>query len=95
MNNSTPCDGFTNVGNPGFERGIRIGNAQNGWALHPRPARQPGDATGSGPESGTVHKHGLVLAGEPSALGGDCQSSGVMQSDDTLCTPFQTTSKSP
>jgi hypothetical protein len=56
-----------NVENPGFEQGIRIGDAQNGWVKHfiLDQGGYPGSRTGSGPEFGTVDKFGNVFAGEP------------------------------
>ena len=56
-----------NVDNPGFEQGIRIGEAQNGWVKHfiLDQGGNPATGTGSGPEFGTVDKHGNVFAGEP------------------------------
>ena len=56
-----------NVDNPGFEQGIRIGDAQNGWVKHfiLDQGGNPVTTTGSGPEFGSVDKHGNVFAGEP------------------------------
>jgi hypothetical protein len=56
-----------NVDNPGFEQGIRIGDAQNGWVKHfiLDQGGNPATTTGSGPEFGSVDKHGNVFAGEP------------------------------
>jgi hypothetical protein len=56
-----------NVENPGFEQGIRIGDALNGWVKHfiLDQGGYPSSRTGSGPEFGTVDKFGNVFAGEP------------------------------
>jgi NHL repeat len=56
-----------NVENPGFEQGIRIGDALNGWVKYfiLDQGGNPGSRTGSGPEFGTVDKFGNVFAGEP------------------------------
>jgi sugar lactone lactonase YvrE len=56
-----------NVDNPGFEQGIRIGDAQNGWVKHfiLDQGGNPATTTGSGPEFGAVDKHGNIFAGEP------------------------------
>jgi hypothetical protein len=56
-----------NVENPGFEQGIRIGDALNGWVRYfiLDPGGNPGTTTGSGAEFGTVDKFGSVFAGEP------------------------------
>src|SRR6516165_9450811 len=56
-----------NVDNPGFEEGIRIGDALNGWVKYfiLDPGGNPGTTTGSGAEFGTVDKFGNVFAGEP------------------------------
>jgi 6-bladed beta-propeller len=56
-----------NVENPGFEQGIRIGDALNGWVKHfiLDQGGNPNSRTGSGPEFGTVDKFGSVFAGEP------------------------------
>ena len=58
---------FDNVDNPGFEQGIRIGDALNGWVKHCilDQGGNPSTRTGSGPEFGTVDKFGNVFAGEP------------------------------
>jgi sugar lactone lactonase YvrE len=55
-----------NVDNPGFEQGIRIGDALNGWVKYfiLDPGGNPGTTTGSGAEFGTVDKFGNVFAGE-------------------------------
>jgi len=56
-----------NVDNPGFEQGIRIGDALNGWVRDfiLDQGGNPNVRTGSGPEFGTVDKFGNVFAGEP------------------------------
>jgi sugar lactone lactonase YvrE len=56
-----------NVDNPGFEQGIRIGDALNGWVKYfiLDPGGNPGTTTGSGAEFGTVDKFGNLFAGEP------------------------------
>jgi hypothetical protein len=56
-----------NVDNPGFEQGIRIGDALNGWVKYfiLDQGGNPQTGTGSGPEFGTVDKHGNIFAGEP------------------------------
>src|SRR5437763_778626 len=56
-----------NVDNPGFEQGIRIGDAQNGWVRDfiLDQGGNPNVRTGSAPEFGTVDKFGNVFAGEP------------------------------
>jgi len=56
-----------NVDNPGFEQGIRIGDALNGWVKYfiLDQGGNPGTTTGSGAEFGTVDKFGNVFAGEP------------------------------
>jgi sugar lactone lactonase YvrE len=56
-----------NVDNPGFEQGIRIGDAVSGWVRYfiLDQGGNPGVGTGSGPEFGTVDKQGNVFAGEP------------------------------
>jgi 6-bladed beta-propeller len=56
-----------NVDNPGFEQGIRIGDAAKGWVKY-FILDQGGNSdttTGSGAEFGTVDKFGNVFAGEP------------------------------
>ncbi len=56
-----------NVENPGFEQGIRIGDALDGWVKYfiLDPGGNPGTTTGSGAEFGAVDKFGNVFAGEP------------------------------
>ena len=56
-----------NVDNPGYEQGIRIGDAQSGWVKHfiLDQGGNPATQTGSGPEFGTVDKFGNIFAGEP------------------------------
>jgi len=56
-----------NVDNPGFEQGIRIGDALHGWVRYfiLDQGGNPGTTTGSGAEFGTVDKFGNVFAGEP------------------------------
>jgi hypothetical protein len=54
-------------GNPGFEQGIRIGDALKGWVRYfiLDQGGNPNVGTGSGPEFGTVDKYGNVFGGEP------------------------------
>jgi DNA-binding beta-propeller fold protein YncE len=56
-----------NVTNPGWEQGIRIGDANTGWvtAFILDYGGDPRTLTGSGPEFVTVDKHGSVFGGEP------------------------------
>ena len=56
-----------NVDNPGYEQGIRIGDARTGWVKHfiLDQGGNPATQTGSGPEFGTVDKFGNIFAGEP------------------------------
>ncbi len=56
-----------NVTNPGFEQGIRIGDAKTGWvtAFILDNGGDPRTLTGSGPEFVTVDRHGNVFGGEP------------------------------
>ena len=56
-----------NNDNPGFEQGIRIGDALKGWVKYfiLDQGGNPSVGTGSGPEFGTVDKNGNVFAGEP------------------------------
>jgi sugar lactone lactonase YvrE len=56
-----------NVDNPGFEQGIRIGDALNGWVKYfiLDQGGNPRTTTGSGAEFGTVDKYGNVFGGEP------------------------------
>ena len=55
------------VPNPGFEQGIRIGDALKGWVRYfiLDQGGNPISRTGSGPEFGTVDKQGNIFAGEP------------------------------
>jgi DNA-binding beta-propeller fold protein YncE len=56
-----------NQNNPGWEQGIRIGDAKTGW-VHSFILDQggnPNTPTGSGPEFVTVDRHGNVFGGEP------------------------------
>jgi hypothetical protein len=55
------------VENPGFEQGIRIGDALKGWVRYfiLDPGGNPNVGTGSGAEFGTVDKYGNVFGGEP------------------------------
>ena len=55
------------VQNPGFEPGIRIGDALKGWVRYfiLDPGGDPRTQTGSGPEFVTVDRHGSVFGGEP------------------------------
>ena len=56
-----------NVTNPGFEQGIRIGDARTGWvtAFILDNGGDPRTLTGSGAEFVTVDRHGNVFGGEP------------------------------
>jgi sugar lactone lactonase YvrE len=56
-----------NVTNPGFEQGIRIGDAKTGWvtAFILDNGGDPRTLTGSGAEFVTVDRHGNVFGGEP------------------------------
>src|SRR5216683_1699165 len=56
-----------NHDNPGFEQGIRIGDALEGWVKYfiMDPGGDPRVTTGSGAEFGTVDKYGNVFGGEP------------------------------
>jgi len=56
-----------NVTNPGFEQGIRIGDAKTGWvtAFILDNGGDPRTLTGSGPEFVTVDKYGNIFGGEP------------------------------
>jgi hypothetical protein len=56
-----------NIDNPGFEQGIRIGDALEGWVKYfiMDQGGDPRVTTGSGAEFGTVDKHGNVFGGEP------------------------------
>lgn len=53
--------------NPGWEQGIRIGDARTGWvtAFILDQGGNPNAATGSGPEFVAVDRHGNVFGGEP------------------------------
>jgi sugar lactone lactonase YvrE len=56
-----------NQNNPGWEQGIRIGDAKTGWvhAFILDQGGNPNTPTGSGPEFVTVDRHGNVFGGEP------------------------------
>ena len=56
-----------NHDNPGFEQGIRIGDALEGWVKYfiMDQGGDPRVTTGSGAEFGTVDKYGNVFGGEP------------------------------
>jgi hypothetical protein len=56
-----------NVDNPGFEQGVRIGDALRGWVRYfiLDQGGDPRTQTGSGAEYGTVDKFGNVFTGEP------------------------------
>jgi sugar lactone lactonase YvrE len=53
--------------NPGWEQGIRIGDARTGWvtAFILDQGGNPNVTTGSGPEFVTADRHGNVFGGEP------------------------------
>jgi sugar lactone lactonase YvrE len=55
------------VNNPGWEQGIRIGDARTGWvtAFILDQGGNPNTGTGSGPEFVAVDRHGNVFGGEP------------------------------
>ena len=55
------------VNNPGWEQGIRIGDARTGWVKYfiLDQGGDPNAQTGSGPEFVTVDRHGNVFGGEP------------------------------
>jgi DNA-binding beta-propeller fold protein YncE len=55
------------VNNPGWEQGIRIGDARTGWVKYfiLDQGGNPNSTTGSGPEFVTVDRHGSVFGGEP------------------------------
>jgi sugar lactone lactonase YvrE len=55
------------VNNPGWEQGIRIGDARTGFvnAFILDPGGNPNTQTGSGAEFVTVDKYGNIFAGEP------------------------------
>jgi 6-bladed beta-propeller len=56
-----------NLSSPGFEQGIRIGDALNGWVKYfiLEQGGNPNAETGMGPEFGTVDKFGNVFTAEP------------------------------
>ena len=53
--------------NPGWEQGIRVGDAATGWVKYfiLDQGGNPSVTTGSGPEFVTVDRHGSVFGGEP------------------------------
>ncbi len=54
--------------NPGWEKGIRIGDVETGWVEHfilDTGDNPPRTAGGSGAESLTVDRHGSIFSGEP------------------------------
>jgi DNA-binding beta-propeller fold protein YncE len=55
------------VNNPGWEQGIRIGDARTGWVKYfiLDQGGNPNVQTGSGPEFVTADRHGNVFGGEP------------------------------
>jgi sugar lactone lactonase YvrE len=55
------------VNNPGWEQGIRIGDARTGWvtAFILDQGGNPNTQTGSGPEFVSADRHGNVFGGEP------------------------------
>jgi len=55
------------VNNPGWEQGIRIGDARTGWVRYfiLDQGGNPNTQTGSGPEFVTIDRHGNVFGGEP------------------------------
>lgn len=55
------------VNNPGWEQGIRIGDAKTGWVKYfiLDQGGNPNSQTGSGPEFVTADRHGNVFGGEP------------------------------
>ena len=55
------------VNNPGWEQGIRIGDAKTGWVKYfiLDQGGNPNTETGSGPEFVTVDRHGSMFGGEP------------------------------
>ena len=55
------------VNNPGWEQGIRIGDARTGWVKYfiLDQGGNPNTQTGSGPEFVTVDRQGNVFGGEP------------------------------
>jgi sugar lactone lactonase YvrE len=56
-----------NINNPGWEQGIRIGDARTGWVKYfiLDQGGNPNTGTGSGPEFVTADRHGNVFGGEP------------------------------
>jgi hypothetical protein len=56
-----------NVQNPGWEMGIRIGNAATGWVQEfiLYPWGDPRDTAGNGAEFVAVDRDGNIYAGEP------------------------------
>ena len=56
-----------NVQNPGFEMGIRIGEAETGWVTEfiPFPWADPRDTAGNGAEFVAVDREGNIYGGEP------------------------------
>jgi DNA-binding beta-propeller fold protein YncE len=55
------------INNPGWEQGIRVGDAKSGWVNYfiLDQGGNPNSETGSGPEFVAVDKHGNVFGGEP------------------------------
>jgi sugar lactone lactonase YvrE len=55
------------VNNPGWEQGIRVGDAATGWVKYfiLDQGGNPNVTTGSGPEFVTADRHGNVFGGEP------------------------------
>lgn len=55
------------MNNPGWEQGIRIGDARTGWVTYfiLDQGGNPNTPTGSGPEFVTADRHGNVFGGEP------------------------------
>jgi sugar lactone lactonase YvrE len=56
-----------NVQNPGWDMGIRIGDAQTGWvtAFIPYPWGDPREVEGTGAEFAAVDREGNIYGGEP------------------------------